>query len=227
MRLTLRTLLAWLDDVLPVEEKAELDGRVAASPVTPQLIERIRHVVEQPVLSAPPPTGRGLGGDPNTVAEFLDNSLASEQLKAFERICLESDVHLAEVAACHGILAAAARDPQVWLPLDEAGRHHLLGAMKHRSALLAAAAQRREALATARMMQEANGIEANGRGADERPESAQPAAAAASSPVGAGGRRSSTMAWVSAIAAVTLLAALAGVLGRTLGCGADRGRQVA
>ena len=56
MRLTLRTLLAWLDTVLPPSEQQALGEKVAASPIAPQLIARIRDVVERPVLAAPRPS---------------------------------------------------------------------------------------------------------------------------------------------------------------------------
>ena len=41
MRLTLRTLLAWIDGILPAAEHDELGGKVALSPVAPKLVERI------------------------------------------------------------------------------------------------------------------------------------------------------------------------------------------
>ena len=98
MRLTLRTLLAYLDGLLPAEQRSELDAKVAGSPVAPQLIERIRGVVARPGLAAPRTDGRGLAEDANTVAEFLDNALLADRLEAFERICIDSDIHLANLA---------------------------------------------------------------------------------------------------------------------------------
>ena len=131
MRLTLRTLLAWLDNVLPAGEQKQLGEKVTASPVAQQLVDRIRLVVERPQVGAPRPDGRGLAADANSVAEYLDNTLEPERLEPLERICLESDMHLAEVAACHTLLAELAEDPSVVMPLDQAGRSRLLQALGH------------------------------------------------------------------------------------------------
>ena len=44
MRLTLRTLLAWLDDTLSASEVREIGKQVAESPYAQELIERIQRV---------------------------------------------------------------------------------------------------------------------------------------------------------------------------------------
>ena len=111
MRLTLRTLLAYLDDILPPAETKELGEKIAASPVASELVDRIRDVMRKRRLTAPDPDGSGGGIEPNLVAEYLDNVLSPERVADVERICLESDVNLAEAAASHQILTLVLGEP--------------------------------------------------------------------------------------------------------------------
>ncbi|MCY2966343.1 MAG: hypothetical protein NT069_22380, partial [Planctomycetota bacterium] len=104
MRLTLRTLLAYLDDVLPATQAREIGEKIEESAVAGSLISRIREVMRRRRLTAPTLTGPGAGIDANAVAEYLDNTLPPDGVADVEKICLESDIHLAEVAACHQIL---------------------------------------------------------------------------------------------------------------------------
>jgi hypothetical protein len=133
MRLTLRTLLAWLDGVLTPDEQRRLGERVAGSTVATHMAERIRAAIGRTMIGAPRVEAKGMADDPNSVAEYLDNSLPSERLEPFERICIESEVHLAEVAACHGMLAEVAR--HVAAPdrtLGDEERHHLQDRVQRR-----------------------------------------------------------------------------------------------
>ncbi|WP_169976072.1 HEAT repeat domain-containing protein [Tautonia rosea] len=104
MRLTLRTLLAWLDDTLPPEEVREIGTQVSSTPFAQTLIERIRKVTRRRRLTVPPSSGPE-AVDPNTVAAYLDNELEAEKVAEYEKLCLGSDVHLAEAASCHQILS--------------------------------------------------------------------------------------------------------------------------
>ena len=104
MRLTLRTLLAWLDDTLQPTQVREIGSQVAESPFAQELTERIHRVTRQRRLSVPSSAGPD-GTDPNVVASYLDNDLDPEPVAEYEKHCLTSDVKLAEVASVHQILS--------------------------------------------------------------------------------------------------------------------------
>ncbi len=113
MRLTLRTLLAYMDDLLEPQDAIQMGKRIEENKVATELVHRIRTRMRLLRLGAPKVDGKGLGADANSVAEYLDNSLAVERVPDFEKLCLESDVHLAEAASCHQILAAVLDKPAV------------------------------------------------------------------------------------------------------------------
>src|SRR5205823_1891540 len=82
----------------------EIGLKLAETPSAQELADRIKRVTRRRGLATPPVTGEGTPSDPNTVAEYLSDTLSPDLLAAYEKTCLDSDVHLAEVAACHQIL---------------------------------------------------------------------------------------------------------------------------
>ncbi len=107
MRLTLRTLLAYRDRVLSPADAEDLHRRIQISHDAGNLLRRIAAVTSRRAVLAPPVLGKGLGGDANSIAEYLDDAMQHSQLPELERICLVSDVQLAELADCHTLLSTA------------------------------------------------------------------------------------------------------------------------
>lgn len=152
MRLTLRTLLAYLDERLEPADAADIGHRIEESAVAMQVVNRIRDVTRRLRLGAPRLSGKQLGLDPNLVAEYLDNTLPAERIPEFEKVCLgagsEADAHLAEVASCHQVLALvlsspATVDPACRQRMYRLGAAELAGAASPQPAAAAAVAEPR------------------------------------------------------------------------------------
>ncbi|MCA9258415.1 MAG: hypothetical protein KDA61_04400, partial [Planctomycetales bacterium] len=120
MRLTLRTLLAYMDDVLDPADHEALGEKIEASEFATELIHRTRDAVRRLRLGAPSVLDddgdlHEDGHDANLVAEYLDSTVDPEQVATFERGCLdaghEADIRLAEVASCHHILTMVLGEP--------------------------------------------------------------------------------------------------------------------
>src|ERR1700722_5212411 len=72
MRLTLRTLLAYLDDTLEPSQAKLIGQKVAESDTAQELIARIKEVTRRRRLTTPSNSGPGAKVDPNSIAEYLD-----------------------------------------------------------------------------------------------------------------------------------------------------------
>src|SRR5262249_14820796 len=154
------------------------------------LSARIRQARRRRRLTTPPATGPGAKLDPNTIAEYLDNELSAEQLALVEETCLGSDVHLAEVAACHQILTLVLGEPAMVPPVAQ---QRMYGLTQGREAM----ASRKPPVANPGPAP-ADRVSLSGDGADEALQLGLPQTFA--SP------------WYIAAAAVLLLAASAGAL---------------
>ena len=111
MRLSLKTILAYTDNLFDAEYLSIVKKRIGDEEAAGRLMERIYSVSSNPQLSVP---GRN-GDDPelsaNLVAAYLDHQLSESEQAQFEAICLRSDVFLAEVACSHQVLTTRLGQP--------------------------------------------------------------------------------------------------------------------
>jgi hypothetical protein len=151
MRLTLRTLLAYLDDTLEPAEIKAIGQKVAESDAAQELIARIKQVTRRRRLTTPPLTGPNARFDANAIAEYLDSELSGEMVAELEKLCLESDVHLAEIAACHQILTLVVGEPAMVPPT---AKDRMYGLVHGREAI-----PKRRPAVTAQAPREDNGVD--------------------------------------------------------------------
>lgn len=110
VRLTLRKILAYVDDSMEPAQALEVGRRIAEDPNAGKLIERIRAIIRSRRLNAADPLAETPGLDPNDMAEYLDREMPGEAKSGFERSCLATDSLLAELASLHQLVHQPAGD---------------------------------------------------------------------------------------------------------------------
>lgn len=111
LRLTLRTLLAYLDDSLEAAQARDMGARIKESDAARKLVHRLTSAVRKRRLVAPDIQPKLATLDANDSAEYLDNVLDSEKISDLEKSCMDDDVHLAEVSSVHQILTLVLGEP--------------------------------------------------------------------------------------------------------------------
>ena len=111
MRLSLRTLLAFEDNVFDVEQHRRLEQLLPADKTAEATLRRIRSIVRNPSLGVPGLVDHQEELDPNYVAEYLDHQMSGSVQEKFETYCLSADKYLAEIASVHHILSNVLGEP--------------------------------------------------------------------------------------------------------------------
>lgn len=124
MRLTLRTLLAFRDQVLEPKDAEILEQRFRESQTAQNLSQRINHLLANPVDTPLAVDAVEFGLNPNDVSSFLDDAMPHDRIADMERKCLDNQALLAEVASCHQILVKTIRSPA---PVSVGFRNRVLG----------------------------------------------------------------------------------------------------
>lgn len=111
MRLSLRTLLAFEDNIFDAEQHRQLERIIPRHDAAAMTLCRIRTVVRNPHLGVPGIVDQREELDPNYVAEYLDHQMNQELQERFEAHSLSSDKYLAEIASVHQILSGVLGEP--------------------------------------------------------------------------------------------------------------------
>lgn len=128
LRLTLRTLLAYLDDTLSPAEARDIGHQVSQEPALNELIARIKSVMRRRRLMADSPDPDRAKLDPNDLAEYLDSMLGPARVVDLEKRLLENDLDLAEVASVHQILSLVLGKPAEVSPAAKERMYRLVTA---------------------------------------------------------------------------------------------------
>ncbi len=105
MRLTLRTMLAYLDQMLSPEEAQQIGEKIKTREFATKLVQFIRAGLRSNRIEAPAADADQPFADANDVAEYLDDTLDPQRVTELERYCLEHEGSLIEVAACHRMVS--------------------------------------------------------------------------------------------------------------------------
>lgn len=128
MRLTLRTLLAFLNQSnLNLRAIERIEAKIRESPAASKLIEDLKRISADPEIAALPPDCQDGLKDANWVAEYLDNSVPEQHVEAFEKKAFESTLLLSEICACHEILSAICRNETTVAPAALRQRAYEIG----------------------------------------------------------------------------------------------------
>ncbi|MDR2642495.1 MAG: hypothetical protein LBC74_06850 [Planctomycetaceae bacterium] len=111
MQLSLRTLLAFEDNIFDLEQHRQLEQTIPNHEPAAQTLARIRNVIHNQKINVPGRNGQQEELDPNIVAEYLDYQMTKEYQEQFENFCLSSDKYLAEVASTHQIISNVLGEP--------------------------------------------------------------------------------------------------------------------
>ena len=111
MRLSLRTLLAFEDNVFDVEQHRRLESILPTDKNAKATLQRIRSLMRNPSIGVPGLVDHQEELDPNYVAEYLDHQMPESVQEKFENYCLSADKYLAEVASAHHILSNVLGEP--------------------------------------------------------------------------------------------------------------------
>ncbi|MCL2118335.1 MAG: hypothetical protein FWH27_07920 [Planctomycetaceae bacterium] len=132
MRLSLKTILAYTDNLFDTEYRPAVEKRIGEEGVAGYLMDRIRAVVSSPDILVPGRCGEKEELSVNLVAAYFDNLLSDTEQTQFETICLRSDIYLAEVACTHQILTTILGQPA---KLNRDCRLRLYAIPRHRKEL--------------------------------------------------------------------------------------------
>ena len=111
MRLSLRTLLAFEDNIFDVEQHRRLEQLLPDDKDAEATLKRLRSVVRNSSLGVPGLVDHQEELDPNYVAEYLDHQMPASVQEQFEAYCLSADKYLAEIASVHHILSNVLGEP--------------------------------------------------------------------------------------------------------------------